>query len=56
MFVEELVYIGFNNEDSHIRTRPLPLADGSPLLSWIYTRDSWADSDLPGTFPLACYI
>jgi hypothetical protein len=56
MFIEELVYIRFNNEDSYIRTRPLPLANGSPLSSWIYARDSWADSDLPGTFPLASYI
>jgi hypothetical protein len=56
MFIEELVYIGFNNEDSYIRTRSLPLADGSPLLSWIYARDSWVDSDLPDTFPLASYI
>jgi dolichyl-phosphate-mannose--protein O-mannosyl transferase len=35
---------------------PPPLAAGSPLSSWIYARDSWADSDFPGTFPLAPYV
>jgi hypothetical protein len=29
MFTYELVYVGLNNEGSHVRTRsPLPLADG----------------------------
>jgi hypothetical protein len=29
MFIKELVYVGVNNEDSHVKTRiPHPLANG----------------------------
>jgi hypothetical protein len=41
MFILGLVFVGVNNEDSHVRTRPLPLAVGLPLSPWIEAEDGW---------------